>query len=347
VVYNNHLWQPLKHACFTVRHQQAFLEDAANLIDDGISANQAIEMVSQIATGLTLQMVDDLLLAISEGRQFADGMDGWFAPHIIEMVRAGERAGTLTRAMHAAARSLAYKSDALKSLINSLAYPMLVVSLAVGVCIYVNNSILTDFKRFLPLERWPDSARFLVHFATFMQTWWWAVLCACFAVILLVASFLHYYVGNLRQAIDKLPGLSLYKQIVAARFLETLGMMLANGLVFKHALSILQDRASPYLSAHLLLMEYRLSYGKDNIGEVIDTGLIHPSDVTRLQVVAKSKSFEKSLTRIGQFSADMALEKIRRLGRVGGILLLFAGAALAGLIVFSVYGVGAVLGSSY
>jgi len=154
---------------------------------------------------------------------------------------------------------------------------------------------------------------------------------------------LHNTVGESRKIIDSIPGFKLYKQIAAARLMETLGLLISNGVVFKQSLKILQHKASPYLSWHLVNMEFRLGRGRSNIADVLDTGLVSHEDILRLRAIADAKGFEHALIRLGKFAGENAVKKVRKLGKILGGVFLAVAAMFAGMMVMGIYSVGQAL----
>jgi hypothetical protein len=100
------------------------------------------------------------------------------------------------------------------------------------------------------------------------------------------------YTGELRATLDRFPPFSFYRRLVAGRFLETLGLLVSNGVVFKSAIKVIQLQATPYMNSHLAMMEHLLSMGKTNIGDVLATGLVEQQDLMRLRIMAEVKGFE-------------------------------------------------------
>lgn len=337
------IWQSTRKITFPLSQQQAYLEDIAALIEDGVSATLAIEMMAKITHGAGAELTQSCQKAIAEGGLIADGLRGWYPEHIIEMIRAGQEGGTLIEALRAASRSLGDRSKAITTLLAALTYPIAVVCMGLGVMIFLNHSILSDFQTMVPIHLWPLHAKILVHFADCLESWWWAA--AILMVLSLVGAviLLRQYVGQFRQSLDNLPFVRLYRQFIAARFMSTLGLLIANGLVLKNALSVLKNSATPYLNAHLIKMEQRLSSGFDTIGEVLDTGLIDAPDVMRLKLIVKDNRFEQALLRLGKQASARCQKQLILSGRVGGALFLFLSAALALFMILSVYDVGSLL----
>lgn len=337
--------QRIKYLLFLPTQQQALLEDIAGLIEDGVALNQAIEMLSKLTTGLTQAVVNSIAMKIAEGRPMADGMDGWYPPHVVEIVRAGEEGGALAKTLATATKLLTQKNSALNTLFSSLSYPIVVICMGLAVTVFITRSVFREFASIRPINLWPDNAQFVMWLGNTVQhSWFWIILFITAASIA-IAQILRNYIGEGRQVIDVIPGLAFYRKLTAARFMETLGLLISNGVVFKKALKIMQHNANPYLAWHLLTMEFRLGGGRQNIAEVLDTGLIDKADLIRLRIIAQGQGFEQALLRQGKRASKQELQRIRTSTKTLGAVLLAAGAMLAAFLITAVYSVGSLLGN--
>lgn len=328
---------------FTTQEQQSLLEDMATLVDDGVPANKAVEVIAQIETGSKKAVMESMKTTIAQGKPIADGMRGWFSQSTVELVRAGEQGGTLSKNIRAAAEALGAKSETFTSLASSLTYPLVVIIAGCCVLIYLNHSVFVQFASIKPIAQWPENGQKLVGLANFLQNWWWMVLLLIGSAIASVTYLLTNLVGESRKLLDSIPGVSIYRQLTAARFMETMGLLISNGIVFKQSLKILQNRANPYLAWHLMMMEFRLGRGRSNIAEVLDTGLVSTEDVLRLRAIADAKGFEHALIRLGKFSAAEGAKTVRTLGKILGGVFLAIAALFAAFMVTGLYSVGSSL----
>lgn len=330
----------IKAFLFTRTEQQAFLEDVSGLIQDGVPASQAVRAVADIAKSPTKDVALEIMKKISQGKQIADGMQDWFPQPIVEIIRAGEEGGSLAENMTAASKALSQQSKGVTSLVNSLVYPLVVVVMGLGVAVFVKHSVFVNFAEIKPINQWPSNGRILYGVATFMQNWWWLVILIAIVFVFLLSRLLRELTGTLRSYLDNMPILSLYRDGNAARFMETLGLLLVNGIVLKRGLIIMRNKASHYMSWHIYLMELRLSGGRENIAEVLDTGLVSKNDIMRLRLIAKGKGFEHALVRMGRVMAERNTKAIELTGKIFGIIVLVAGAAWAAYMIFAIYAVG-------
>jgi type II secretory pathway component PulF len=334
------LTQKIEALQFSRRQQQAFLEDVSALIEDGVPANQAVQAVSEVTTGIEKKVAEIILQKIAEGKPIADGMQNWFPQPIIEIVRAGEEGGTLAENMGAAARALAQQTKGFGSLIAANIYPFTVIIMGLAVAVFIKHSVFVNFADIKPVSQWPMQGQILYNVATFVENWWWLIIILIIALIVIWFYLMRDLTGETRQFLDTLPIFSLYRDGTAARFMEILGLLLTNGIILKRALVIMRHKAVAYLAWHIYLMEIRLSGGRENIAEVLDTGLIRKADILRLRLIAKGKGFEHALVRLGRLSADRTAKNIDVTGKIIGIVLLSIGAAWAAFMILAIYGVG-------
>lgn len=343
--YGDKFQEGFKHWRFGNKMQLAFIEDLHLLIRDGIPANRAIEMMAQVTTGLSKEVAQSLSSKISEGQTLAEGMKEWFAPNVVEIIRVGEAGGALEQTMKSAINSLSQQGMAIGSVIGAMAYPLLVLTIACCVIVYLDTSVFSQFRAIKPESEWPESGRRLVAIAQIIKGWWWLFIVVIIVIMITLGQLMKKYTGDLRPKLDQFPPFSFYRRLAAARLLETLGLLVSNGVVFKAAIKVMQYQANPYMKMHLSTMEQLLSKGKTNIADVLETGLVGKDDLMRLRVMAEVKGFEHGLVRMGMRGAEQATVTIQKIAKVIGGIFLIAGGGLIIVILQGIYLTGMAMGS--
>ena len=107
-----------------------FLKIYICLVNDGIPANRAIEMMAQVTTGLTREVAFLFLKKLQKVSQLAEGMREWFSLNVVEIIRVGEAGGALAQTMKSAINMLSQHGVAIGSLIGAMAYPLMVIMMA-------------------------------------------------------------------------------------------------------------------------------------------------------------------------------------------------------------------------
>lgn len=332
--------QKIQKIEFGGKEQQAFLEDLSAMLGDGVPINRAVETLQIISKGASKKVAASLADGIARGQALAEGMQKWFTQSTIEIIRAGEKSGTLTATLKSASDALARQSGSLGELLAALTYPIIVLCGAFAVIVFIKHSVFESFIAIKPLAQWPSVGQNFYNLATFIQNWWWFLILTLVVLFVGIDVMLRFLIGEVRRGIDHLPLLSLYRQNTAARLMETLGLLLQNGVAFNRCLGILQTNADPYLAWHLLNMEARLSAGQENIADVLDTHLLDTEDLVRLKVVAKGKGFDQALLSLGGRASIRVNKKIAKAAKITGGVILGMGAGLAGMMVLAIYTVG-------
>lgn len=341
---SNNIIYVIKRFQFGGKAQLAFLEDLYTLISDGIPANRAVEMLAQVSTGINREVALSIGQKISEGQPLAEGMRPWFAVNIVEIVRVGEEGGALTETIRSAINTLTQRSSTLSAFIGAITYPLVVIIMSCAISIYLNKTVFVQFMQIKPIDQWPDSGRSFVAMANFIESWWWLALVMIISIVIILRYIMTNYVGELRPLLDQIPPFNLYRRFAASRFLETLGLLVSNGVVFKSAIKVMQYQANPYMISHLVMMEHLLSMGKGNIADVLETGLISQSDILRLRVMAEVKGFEHGLVRMGVRGSEENIKIVKVIAKITGASLLAVGAVLVIIIVRGIYLTGMSMG---
>lgn len=334
-----------KHWQFGNKRQLAFLEDLYVLINDGIPANRAIDMMAQITVGLQREVAESLSKKIAQGQPLADGMKEWFATNVVEIVRVGEAGGALAQTLKSSINMLLQQGTSMAAFIGAVTYPLVVIIIASCMIVYLNTSVFKQFALIKPMSEWPSAGTQLVALGNFIQHWWWLGILLIIALIFFLGRVMTNYVGEYRRVLDQFPPFTLYRRFASARLLETLGLLVANGVVFKSAIRVMQYQANPYLNSHLIMMEHLLSMGKTNIADVLATGLVSNTDLMRLRVMAEVKGFEQGLIRMGVIGSEQATATLRYVSRVIGGIFLAIGGILILMIIRGIFMTGMAMGT--
>lgn len=330
---------------FGNKAQLHFLEDLYLLINDGIPANRAVDMMAKVTHGLRREVAVSLSQKIAQGQPLAEGMHDWFAMNVVEIIRVGEEGGALAETMKSAINMLSQRGVAIGAFVGAISYPLFVIVIACAVIIYLNNSVFVQFRLIKPMEEWPEAGRDLVALAQIIESWWWLVVIGIGAFIMTLRWLMTNYTGEFRPLLDRFPPFSFYRRFVSGRLLETLGLLVANGVVFKSAIKVMQYQANPYLHYHLVMMEYLLGTGKTNIADVLATGLVDPAELMRLRVMAEVKGFEHGLIRMGIRGTEQATQMMKLISRMMGGVFLIIGGLLIIVIIRGIYLTGMAMGT--
>jgi type II secretory pathway component PulF len=124
----------------------------AVMLRAGLTLLTALQAVAKQASRATLRRAWDHAAArIQAGAGFADAMQevGCFPLLLVQLVRVGEKTGTLDQAIERASDTLERRRLLRNSLMTALAYPSLVLLAAIGVTVFMVVGVIPKLKTFL------------------------------------------------------------------------------------------------------------------------------------------------------------------------------------------------------
>lgn len=328
----------MHHRYFLRGKQKKFLEDLTALITQGVPIKNAVDTLCKLSEGIVERVAIHIAYCIAQGKQLADGMQGWFARPLVEAVRASETSDNVLQTLVVVADRMSQRMTTLKRFIELLIYPSLFFIAALLAVVIVRHTFFEDLAARHSFSEWSALGKNIYHVGFLIEHWWWLTIAALIFMVLVVYRLLQQLTGRVRLFVDELPLVSLYRDMAAAYFMESLGLLVKNGVALKKALSIMHREASPYLSWHILKMEFALSGGAKDVGAVFQTQLIHDQDIIRLQTITKHKGFEEGLLSLGQRARQRVTRSVMMLGRVLSVLLIILSMVIIGTL--SAYFIG-------
>ena len=200
------------------------------------------------------------------------GMREWFSMNVVEIIRVGEAGGALAETMKSAINMLSQRGVAVGAFVGAVSYPLLVIGMACMVIVYMDHAVFPQFLLIKPVSQWPEAGQRLIVVAHLIESWWWAFLLVVLVTTFVLRWLMANYIGEFRPTMDKVPPFSFYRKFVSSRVLETLGLLVANGVVFRSAIKVMQYQANPFLSSHLVMMEHLLSMVKQILATCLPRG---------------------------------------------------------------------------
>jgi len=247
--------------------------------------------------------------AIVEGSGFAQSLSmysGVFSALYINMIRAGETAGTLEIVLERLA-DLMEKQNALASRIKgALYYPVfmaavgsLVLFALMGYVVPKITSIFTDLSQTLPLP-----TIFLIAASGFIKGYWWLFMILTGGLAYGARLFIHTKKG--RYSFDKMK-LSLpiagnmIKKLSASRFFRTLASLLDNGVSMLKALEIVKNIAGNVLFADALEnVAEEVGKGRGLAESISEQNIFPALSVQMIQVGEQSGELEAMLSKVAE-----------------------------------------------
>jgi len=240
---------PLSEKVFLARHLSTILKS-------GISLAESLEIIERQVKGKLKKVLGDVIAKVEAGKALNVALSDHpdvFDPLFINMVKVGEKSGTLDESLKYLSEQLSRDARLISKVKSASMYPIIVLCTAVlvggGVSYFILPKLTKLFSAFganLPL-----ATRVLLAISNNLQHWglYWLI-GIIGAVILFVILLKIYYFRWLWQGLVlKIPIAGpLSKNLNLSRFSLTLGTLLKSSVAIDEALLITKDAISsiPY-----------------------------------------------------------------------------------------------------
>jgi type IV pilus assembly protein PilC len=263
--------QELRQNGFTIveltAEDEESAEDGEGLFPRRVSKQEIIYITSQLAvmtdTGITLstalqsireqednpalrRVLADLQQSVESGEDFSSALSKHpklFDKTYVSLMRASEATGTMGEMLERIATYLRKESETVSKVKAALAYPAVMLAVAISVTIFLLTYVLPKFAPLFnrPGAKLPAITKVMMTASDSLLHWWWAWLAGIVALIVAFLIFRRTNAG--RQSIDtvkiKLPLMgTLFRKIAISRSIRTLGTMIASGVPMLEAIKL-------------------------------------------------------------------------------------------------------------
>ncbi len=225
-----------------------FTQQLANLLHSGMPLTVALNSMTHLESkGVPPDVSRQLRQDVMEGRSLSDAMAK--QPHIftdlyVNMVRAGEQSGALEDVLRRLATHYERFAEVQSKFVAALIYPAIVAVVGIVIIIFFMSFMLPKFLVIfegMKNVQLPSSTRLLIGISHFFQGYWWLLILAILAGLVLFKRFQGSSSG--RRTIDgwKMSAPVIGKVIrlnLFAQFSRTLATLLVNGVPVLTALKI-------------------------------------------------------------------------------------------------------------
>ncbi|MBL6854695.1 MAG: type II secretion system F family protein [Alphaproteobacteria bacterium] len=278
---------------------------------------------------------------VRDGASLADALSGdaAFSPFYVNMVRAGERGGSLDRTFAVLADYLARTLSVREAVSSALVYPAVLVATAGLSIVVILGFVLPEFA---PLfaesgRQLPFVTRLAMGLSSTFRDFWWAFALGLIAAVVAIRSAARNPVlrAKIDTALLKLPVLGeLLLGMEVERFCRTLGTLLKSGVALPEALTL----SSAVLWNHTLrdaIAEAAVSLreGEQLSSKLKVTGLFPALTLDLIQIGEETGQLDEMLLK----QADLDAQRLRHaLDRLLALLVptltIGLGFVVAGLI---------------
>jgi type IV pilus assembly protein PilC len=299
-----------------------FCEQVSLLLQSGIALHDGMEALAQSYSGTRYADQFERLSRIIKDTGFlheAVGQLSIFPPYMVDMVRIGERAGTLERVMQGLALYYDREHQLRITIKNAVSYPLLMMALMAVVVTVLIVRVLPMFSEILGNlgGNLPASATARMDMGMGAGAFVLALTALVMAVVVLVAALIK--LGRRDQvARFFLRGSRRLRYIAgrlsAGRFASAMQMLIGSGFPLEQALALAEDVAADSLSKDKVrMLRAQTNAGKAFADAVESAGIFDPLHAKMIRIGHLSGQTETVMARLADLYQDEADDAIRRL----------------------------------
>jgi len=333
----------------SVKDLAVFSRQFSTMISAGVPVLQSLNIIRDQVENKTLaEIVNKVRDDIGQGSTLSDSLAKFptvFSNLYVNMVKAGESAGILDGILQRLATYLE-KSDALARKIKSaLMYPVMVLSVAVGVTVFLMVAVIPSFKATFSSfgKELPLPTRIVIQISEFMMKFFMPPQIFIEAAVIVggvigIKSVMKTRSGQLFKdgLMLKMPMFGLLiRKVAIAKFARTLGTLIKSGVAILEALEITARTAGNVVVEDAILKARAQIREGENITEPLKaSGIFPPMVVQMVSVGEETGTLDDMLIR----SADFYDEEVDT--AVGGLtsmleplIMAFLGVMIGGIVI--------------
>lgn len=324
----------------------AYTRQLATLLKAGIPLAQAMAaIIEQCQTPDLEATFRDIRERITGGLSLAESLayhPAYFDDLYVNMVKAGEAAGSLDNVLDRLAEYLQKQQQIRNKVSAALAYPIVMIVIGVVIVIILMTFVVPKIMQVVEQSRQalPMSTRILRAASEFLGRWWMAML-AAIAAMGLVHRFLlrreayRYQVDRFKL---RLPILGdLFRKTAVSRFAISTSTLLKSGVPVLEALTIARDITGNAVIAKVLdTVHNRIVEGTDIATPIKKSGVFPPVVGYMIAVGEQSGQLEDMLDRVAEAYDEEVTVTTEKVTSLLEPVLIVSMAAVVGFIVISI-----------
>jgi type IV pilus assembly protein PilC len=288
-------------------------------------------------------VVTDLLNNIKEGSSFHTVLSkypGVFSSFYISMVRAGEASGKLSEILDRVSSYIETMLALQRKIRSSLAYPIIVISMAIIITAFLILKIIPTFKGIFDMlgGELPLPTRILIGISDFSRRWFLLMIAGLIILVIGLKRISMTPVGKKRidATILKLPIFGdLVRKVSIAKFCRTFSTLVSSGVPILAALDIVGSTADNKVVEEAVYSAKKYVQEGEPISEPLARSGVFPPMVIRMIAVGeKTGKLEDMLGKIAQFYEEEVNTAIAGLtSMIEPLIIGFLGIVIGGIVV--------------
>ena len=328
-------------------HVVAFMRQLATMVRAGIPIMTALEMILQRAPSQPMRrLIESIRDTLASGEPLSAAIEknsDVFPPLVRWSVKVGEETGQLDAVLMRLAAYKELESNLKASVRGALAYPAVIVLVAIGVASFIVTVVIPKIKRIydeahIPL---PLPTRIVLFVSDFVKEWWPFLIAGAVGVVLAIAIFKRTKSGSrfFDRLFLRLPIIGKFVYLAALlRFTRSMELMVRTGVDVVQALNIAAGTiGNSVLEEGVRKASLAVRDGAKISEAVEDAAVFEPLLVQMLRVGEETGTVDELLDLLATDYENQISRMVQNLPRIIEPILLVFVAGLVFLLALSFF----------
>ncbi|MEA3493070.1 MAG: type II secretion system F family protein [Candidatus Margulisiibacteriota bacterium] len=288
-----------------------FTRQLASILEAGVPLTDGLDALQEQLKNKGFQkVVLQVKREIEGGASFSDALEKHekiFSKLVINMVRAGERAGILDEVLETVSTLLDKEIETAGRVKSATRYPLIVSITMIIAFMVLTTFIIPKFAKFFAAFKTelPLPTRILIWFNNVLVNYWFIILGVFFLAIYVIKRVLDTDKG--RYAWDRLMLSTpifgpLFSKIYLSRFSRMLAAMIRSGIPILQALEITSATVeNKVISKVILDVRDKVSQGKSLAEPMKGSKIFPPIAISMVAIGERAGSLEKMLNKVSDY----------------------------------------------
>ena len=312
-----------------------FFEDLVNMLKTGIAMNEAVSALQESSVeSLLSKALSGIEYDLANGFSLAQAFEKTkvFPWLVINMLKVGEKSGSLEQVFDDLAKYYSREAEFLSSLKSAVIYPIVVFCMLVGIMFYVSSNVIPHLEALLPIRgNAYFSTRVLLFLSHFLKDFWFVCILFPVAGIFIYSRFKKSSIERIADFYYKLPLVgSIAKDAAFSTFFSNLAVLQRNGINIAEALSLIEETISyQFLSKKIQRLKDYIVSGL-SFWQALEKDPFFPSFIYySIRKGEEMGRLDEYLTSLSRYYFDKVSRRIRvLLSFIQPLLLIFCAAFL-------------------
>ncbi|WP_303316704.1 type II secretion system F family protein [Flavivirga abyssicola] len=333
-------------SAFSNKIKEDFYTEMGVLLKAGVSLKDGLELIQN---SQKKQQNKDIIKKISQdivsGKTLSDALstDKQFTSYEYYSIKIGEETGTLAQVSEQLGSFFARKNEQRRNLISALTYPIIILSTAVLVVVFMLQYVVPMFQDIFKQQGvdLPNITKFIIKVSEFLSSYGWIILIT-FIGIVFSQSYLNKK-KRIKQIKDKLilrtPFIGNFvKTVYLSQFTQAVSLLTASKVPVVNSIQLVKQMINFYPLQHALeIVEQHILKGESLSESLNNHRLFDDKMIALVKVAEETNQTEYIFDRLNMQYNTQVQQQSKMLSTVMEPFIILIVGILVGVILIAMY----------